>query len=71
MSDFQAGDHVELIEDATDLSWGGRILPAGTQGRLGRMYRVQDDLEMWAVWLDQPVAGKRLLGVTHLQVRKL
>ena len=71
MSDFKRGDRVELLEEATDLSWGPIKVPIGTQGTLGHMYRVQDGLEMWPMWLDQSHHGKWLLGVTHKQIKKL
>lgn len=71
MSDFKPGDNVELVEEVTDSSWGQTKIPAGTTGKLGRLYREQDGLEMWAMWLDKALRYKSLLGVNHRQIRKV
>lgn len=71
LTDFRQGDLVELIEPGRDASWGGIVVPVGTRGKLGRLYRVQEGLEMWAMWLSIRLHGKRLLGVAHTQIRRV
>jgi len=70
---LKRGDRVRLVRECTDQAWGGQWVPAGQTGTLGRMYRVQNGLEMWPVFLHeaQPGTMKRLVGVTHLDVELL
>lgn len=71
LTDLQPGDPVETTRPCTDHSWGGRVVPAGTRGTLGRLYRIQDGVELWALWLAESIDGKSLLGVGHHQIRRV
>lgn len=70
-TDFKPGDHVRLTADVRDASWGGQVIPAGTTGKLGRLYRVQDGIECWAMHLDKAIGPKSLLGVGHDQIARV
>lgn len=71
ITDFKKGDRVKLIVPVHDHSWGSTVLPIGTTGTLERLYRIQEGIECWSMWLDKAVGLKHLLGVGHDAVERI
>lgn len=69
VTDLQVDDRVELTEDVRDLTFAWPV-PAGSRGRLMRLYRIQDGIEVWGVWLERPIGNKVLLGAPHTSLRR-
>ena len=69
LSSLAHGDNVVLTQDCKALHYGDRVFKAGEIGRLGRLYRIQDDLEIWEVVFDQP--GYVFIAVAHTQMEKV
>ena len=49
---FSKGDRVRLTKDTRDIRmpW---LFEAGETGTLGRLYRIQDGVEVWQCYLDK------------------
>ncbi len=84
VTDFKVGDQVVTTEAIKDVTWATPI-PAGVQGTLTKLVRMQESLdgksvfEVWSVALDTGVAAdpgdpnsfRRFnLGVCHTQIQK-
>jgi hypothetical protein len=52
VSGLRSGDRVRTVQQVHDISWAFPV-PAGSVGRLGSLYRVQDGLEVWQMFLDR------------------
>ena len=51
VTDFRSGDRVCLLRNVEDIS--GQHGYAGETGTLGRLYRIQEQKEIWEVILDR------------------
>lgn len=51
ITDFKPQDRVRLLRKVEDIS--GQYGHAGETGTLGRLYRIQDQIEIWEVILDR------------------
>lgn len=75
---FHRGDKVRLTKDTRDIRmpW---LFEAGETGTLGKLYRVQDGVEVWQCYLDKkrefaaPIPGlsQPIIAVFHTDIEKL
>lgn len=65
---FKKGDKVRLLKDQTVLHTP-EIFKAGETGTLGRLYRVQEGLEIWHLVLDRP--GYVFIAVAHTNIERV
>lgn len=63
-TDWQPGDTVRTLCETRDISKPDP-LPAGTICRLGRLYRIQEGVEVWAIW-----RGSELRGAGHINLER-
>lgn len=64
---FKKDDRVRLLTDCRQLHLPEPLTPRkGETGRVARLYRVQDGLEIYQVWLDR--ADPAFMAATHLQM---
>lgn len=64
ISGLRAGDRVRTTADVAKSGW--EVLPAGTACKLGQLYRIQDGLEVWAIWV-----GPRLWCAAHTKLERV
>ena len=67
---FARGDKIRLTQDCAQIHLPDPLTPKeGETGRVARLYRVQDGLEIYEVILDR--GDYTFAAITHTQMEKL
>ena len=68
---WRPGERVRVVRAYYDMAKGP--IAVGTVGTLSRLYRVQDGIECWGMWVPfpPPTRGLYYVGLGHVNVERL